>query len=348
MPLQPIWAIRLQDDHNVNITGDNCSYGIQWIYKILNDCVWDAQGIASEALGIASILTWMTVSIPQMVKNCRNIRGIEGISLLLILMWTLGDSANLVGAILTKQLPLQIYLAIYFVFADLILFAQFLYFNLWWKRKYKDYEPIISNGISPPPPKTVMCIAGVVMLSFHGSFKLLDSYRILQSVMFARRGAGFTPDMGIIRHPASRSLLVSQGKLGYHIQIFNNLEDEVGYGVGVISSLFYVGSRTGQMYKNYKRQSTDGLSILMFILAVLGNLTYGFSIVARSLDGNFLLKHLPWLIGSLGVVFLDLALLLQFRYYNRNNTTDRLLSQQVDSEIDVKVTVQPDNYGTVN
>ena len=44
----------------------------------------------------------------QMVKNCRNIRGIEGISLLLILMWTLGDSSNLVGAILTKQLPLQV------------------------------------------------------------------------------------------------------------------------------------------------------------------------------------------------------------------------------------------------
>ena len=45
-----------------------------------------------------------------MVKNCRNIRGIEGISLLLILMWTLGDTSNLVGAILTGQLPLQVYI----------------------------------------------------------------------------------------------------------------------------------------------------------------------------------------------------------------------------------------------
>lgn len=44
----------------------------------------------------------------QMIKNFRRIEGIEGISLLLILMWTLGDASNLVGAILTKQLPLQV------------------------------------------------------------------------------------------------------------------------------------------------------------------------------------------------------------------------------------------------
>lgn len=193
MPLQPVWAIHLQDGPVDNVTDNNCSDGVQWIYKVLNDCVWDARGIASEALGLASIVTWMIVSIPQMVKNCRNIRGIEGISFLLILMWTLGDSANLIGAILTKQLPLQIYLAIYFVFADLILFAQFLYFNLWWKRRYKDYEPISSNGTGPPPPKAVLCVAGLVMLSFHGSFKIFESYRTLQSVISNGQS-------GIIRH----------------------------------------------------------------------------------------------------------------------------------------------------
>ena len=46
---------------------------------------------------------------------------------------------------------------------------------------------------------------------------------------------------------------------------------------------------------------------MMFILAVLGNVTYGLSILVRNLDGSYVLKHLPWLIGSLGVVFLDLA-----------------------------------------
>ena len=35
---------------------------------------------------------------------------------------------------------------------------------------------------------------------------------------------------------------------------FQNLEDEIGYAIGVVSSLFYVGSRTGQMFKNVSTQ----------------------------------------------------------------------------------------------
>ena len=64
MPLQPVWAIHLLDGPVSNVTDNNCSDGVQWIYKVLNDCVWDARGIASEVLGLASILTWMIVSIP--------------------------------------------------------------------------------------------------------------------------------------------------------------------------------------------------------------------------------------------------------------------------------------------
>ena len=32
--------------------------------------------------------------------------------------------------------------------------------------------------------------------------------------------------------------------------LLQNLEDELGYAVGIVSSIFYVGSRSGQMYKN--------------------------------------------------------------------------------------------------
>ena len=57
----------------------------------------------------------------------------------------------------------------------------------------------------------------------------------------------------------------------------------------------------------YIRQSTDGLSLLMFWLAIFGNITYGLSILIRSVEPQWILKHLPWLIGSLGVVFLDIS-----------------------------------------
>ncbi|KAJ8316547.1 hypothetical protein KUTeg_005904 [Tegillarca granosa] len=48
----------------------------------------------------------------------------------------------------------------------------------------------------------------------------------------------------------------------------------------------------------FKRKSTDGLSILMFVLAIIGNLTYGLSILVRQQNEAFLIQHLPWLVGS--------------------------------------------------
>jgi hypothetical protein len=45
----------------------------------------------------------------------------------------------------------------------------------------------------------------------------------------------------------------------------------------------------------------------MFWLAIFGNIMYGLSILIRSVEPQWILKHLPWLIGSLGVVFLDIS-----------------------------------------
>lgn len=53
------------------------------------------------------------------------------------------------------------------------------------------------------------------------------------------------------------------------------------------------------------RQSTDGLSLPMFVLAVLGNITYSLGILLVSVEPIFILRKLPWLIGSIGTFCLD-------------------------------------------
>ncbi|XP_021367403.1 lysosomal amino acid transporter 1 homolog [Mizuhopecten yessoensis] len=281
---------------NKSHPNNNCS--VQWPWLILRDCVHDNQGVASDILGLVSLVSWMIVSIPQMVMNCRNIRGVEGISFLLILQWTLGDATNLIGSILTNQLPLQIYLAIYFVFADIVLFCQFLYYHIWkWNRSKLDKEAQPSG-----PARIVLCFTGA-FLSVSSVGTLMSRFSGVPDIP---RGTVHIP------RPGSRQLLSANLT---HVQFFKNIRDESGYAIGIVSSIFYIGSRLSQLYKNYKRKSTEGLSVMMFILAVLGNITYGLSILVRSLDGEFVLHHLPWLIGSLGVIFLDLSLLCQFKYY---------------------------------
>ncbi|KAF1568775.1 UNVERIFIED_CONTAM: hypothetical protein FQV15_0015263, partial [Eudyptes pachyrhynchus] len=84
-----------------------------------------------------------------------------------------------------------------------------------------------------------------------------------------------------------------------------------GFICGYISCVFYLGSRFPQLYKNFRRRSTEGTSYLLFALAMMGNCTYGLSLVLKmpateSFRALYFLHHLPWLIGSFGVLFLDI------------------------------------------
>lgn len=52
----------------------------------------------------------------------------------------------------------------------------------------------------------------------------------------------------------------------------------------------------------------------MFILSVLGNVTYGLGILLYSVDGVFLLQKLPWLVGSLGTMVFDITVSFSHRW----------------------------------
>jgi len=67
----------------------------------------------------------------------------------------------------------------------------------------------------------------------------------------------------------------------------------------------YLGSRIPQVVKNFRRKSTEGLSLLFFLFACLGNITYVLSIVSLSLDLRYLFVNLSWLAGSAGTLLLD-------------------------------------------
>lgn len=53
------------------------------------------------------------------------------------------------------------------------------------------------------------------------------------------------------------------------------------------------------------------MSYFLFALVILGNTTYGLSVLLKNPDvgqgeRSYLIHHLPWLIGSLGTLSLDL------------------------------------------
>ncbi len=76
-----------------------------------------------------------------------------------------------------------------------------------------------------------------------------------------------------------------------------------------------------QILKNYRDKSCEGLALLFFLLSLMGNATYGASILCHSVERDYLNTNLPWLIGSLGTMAEDAIIFVQFRIYGSGPTT---------------------------
>ncbi|XP_071110301.1 lysosomal amino acid transporter 1 homolog [Haliotis cracherodii] len=302
MPPQYGWIIHSLSNYEGSSSNNftNCSDGVQWVWVLMADCVHDWRGQASAVLGLLSMLLWMIVGIPQMVKNCRNLNGVAGVSFFLLAQWFAGDVTNLVGSILTHQLQIQVYVAIYYVAADVALLVQYVAY-LCHKRKHTGNQDG-ENLVQP-----VLCVSGLFMFSSLAFFKNILPHSVTTG--------SYISNFAVTHHASGRNLLASN----VGMKVFYSKVDETGYAIGVVSSLLYIGSRLAQIIRNYKLKSTEGLSKVMFVLAVFGNLAYGLAIIVHSVDGIFLIRHLPWIVGSLGVIFLDVTILIQFHYYEQRN-----------------------------
>jgi hypothetical protein len=122
---------------------------------------------------------------------------------------------------------------------------------------------------------------------------------------------------------------------------------------GWLCAALYLGSRLPQLLLNWRRQSTEGVSMLFFLFACLGNLTYVLSIVAydpdarcaspdqcapgeaASIYGRWMLLNLSWLAGSAGTLLLDLGIFAQFFMYGKNTPEERVVEVEdgYDTEI---------------
>ncbi|ESK94512.1 hypothetical protein Moror_7979 [Moniliophthora roreri MCA 2997] len=89
----------------------------------------------SDALGYTSIACWLGAQLPQVVENIQR-HSCEGLALPFLANWLLGDISNLIGCLLTHQLPFQTWLAAYFVLVDMTLLGQYIYYQ----------------NLKPPPP----------------------------------------------------------------------------------------------------------------------------------------------------------------------------------------------------
>ncbi|KAF6265789.1 PQ loop repeat-domain-containing protein [Scenedesmus sp. NREL 46B-D3] len=105
-----------------------------------------------------------------------------------------------------------------------------------------------------------------------------------------------------------------------YIYYVRDLAYTVGTALGYCSSVLYLCSRLSQIYKNYSRQSSEGLALAMFMMAVCANSCTGTGIILRTFTKTELLEQLPWILGTLGTISLDMVILWQsLKYASKAN-----------------------------
>jgi uncharacterized protein with PQ loop repeat len=306
----------------------------------------------SGICGSISIACWVVVFSPQIVENFRR-SSADGLSLQFIIVWLLGDIWNILGCLLQGVLPTMIILAIYYTLADIVLLGQcFYYRGFTWKdevippkandqlgeaseqtgllhsareRRPSTWSEISASHLSPATPL-------LDAPKFHDPPAIANSKptTVLQATLFNAFAVLMVCAAGVLGWWVSTGSQGSQERHSFKedYPVFNTLGQSFGY----LCAIFYLGSRVPQILLNYRRKSTEGVSMLFFLFACIGNLTYVLSIFAyephcsgkhgkcapgesTSLYGRYIAVNASWLAGSLGTLLLDMGIFIQFFLY---------------------------------
>ncbi|EZF34965.1 PQ loop repeat-domain-containing protein [Trichophyton interdigitale] len=336
---------------------------LQLISSTLQICLPTPLALISSTLGVLSIVSWLFAQLPQIYKNYK-IKSTAGLSIVFIVEWLLADTANCIGAILTNQAGWQITIAAYYVTVDLIMTCQHF-----WYTHVKHRQPnrlrYANIGDSEDsdtdfPPSDCDSFQQLQDSQRSSSARPVDKLKTGRNqssdekaqpqasngkrcVRSTGLGSSLTSPKAVLFVSmlcaviANASSIPASGLSRSHpvIPPPSNTKELVGRIFSWISTILYLGSRLPQLYKNYTRKSTAGLSPLLFIAAFCGNMFYSSSLLTNpngwhnfppyggggwaGPHGNnrmsWIILAIPFWLGATGVLLLDVCVGIQFMKY---------------------------------
>ena len=334
-----------------------------------------------------SIACWVVVFSPQIIENFRR-SSADGLSLTFVITWLVGDVFNILGAVLQGVLPTITILAVYYTFADMALLGQCFYYRgftfsdaLIMDPPSGGQEPLEEDVTEESPllwretskdanyyPRPIVKSAGTIpeYSSSSVSVKHVDATHLSPTMPLIPTSSPINPSS---QPSAARSVFYNIcalfavcliGIIGWYLSSrYSNDRNTPSHGsihfniwgqtFGYLCAIFYLGSRIPQILLNYRRRSTDGVSILFFLFACVGNLTFILSIFAYEPTcarleggaeagkgdcetgewgrryGRYVLANASWILGSAGTLLLDLVIFGQFWLYRGAKSSERTL-----------------------
>ena len=305
---------------------EHCTPTSQYLINFssaFHSCIPTSLAFLSTALGIFSIISWLCAQMPQLYKTYQ-LQSASGLSIYFLGEWLLGDLSNLVGAILTSQAWWQVVLACYYVFVDVLLVSQYIWYTH--LRSYRKAATIGYDSGTDRPDGGSGEVLAVVPQSDEDSTRTThteerkSNTKALDTPAKPRGGQGPPRDIsssyskeketiGSFKRSIRREGIPSVGSSPRSLLLLSMLcvvltnasplqlhpKDEspsmssselAGRIISWCSAVLYLGSRLPQIYKNSVRRSTAGLSPTLFIAAFFGNLFYSTSMLTNPLAWN--------------------------------------------------------------
>ena len=138
-------------------------------------------------------------------------------------------------------------------------------------------------------------------------FVMIDTLLLSQCVYY--RSFEEQLNIGSLASPSALSPLL----LASPAHAFQGKES-LGNLISWICCILYLTSRIPQLFSNFQRKSVQSLSMEMFACALLGNATYSISLLL-SWNPNCV----PFLLGSLGTIGLDIFVFVQYFMYRERH-----------------------------
>ncbi|KAJ1957277.1 hypothetical protein GGI12_005070 [Dipsacomyces acuminosporus] len=325
-----------------------------------------ANQLWSDAFGYISFACWLFVLLPQLWLNYKR-KSSEGLSLGFILMWLAGDFADWFGAYVGRLLLPAVLIALYFVLTDVVLLGQMFCYrksdedafgdsqlpegakrppllvrrgrracrlsgpnstrNRLEEYRIAEYALLLDQGIDAAPLHPPSYSATD---SSDDSSRSARPASIVQSVVLSVTST----ENAKAKHATLTGALVlavllglgvgSRAVLSYYPERYRSLVSQV---FGYISAAMFFVAYIPQVASNFAAQSTEGLSAVMFVFTVAGNITYCLSILAFSTDRDYLIAYAPWLLGACGTLGFELVILLQCYFYSKSSGSDDQFSE---------------------
>ena len=354
----------------------------------VHTCIPTPLAFISNSLGILSIIAWLFAQLPQIYKNW-SISSTSGLSIFFLVEWCLGDASNLLGALFTHQASWQIAIGAYYVFVDLCLVSQWLWYEKLrhgrivrrvWQKNGGGSDDWSGGGMQE------VVIEGVPVAGQDDSGSSVEEGAKSQnkSNKSAIRPINFrtptfeskrkeddekpssslsaTPPGTTIHRvgpsspmpsPSPRTILliaclaamVQASPVAKPAHVITSVvtatpTDRAGTVLSWLSTVLYLGSRLPQLYKNWRRKSTAGLSPQLFAAAFCGNLCYSSAILTNprvwydfgpyggggwvgpggSDRAAWVAAATPFFLGAAGVLVLDASVGVQFAIYGEGSS----------------------------